>query len=126
MSRSTLMRRFKLMRRSKSMSRSKLMRRSNWLARMRLIGFALLLAGCAAPPEIEREPPPQAKLATRVKVALAETPGVDAAAVFVDAGSDGRVQLGGFADSAEARAQAEQSAAGVRGVSRVDNQIELR
>jgi len=90
------------------------------------IGLGIGLGGCGTPPEIEREPAPQAALATRVKVALAESPAVDAAAVFVDAGEDGQVRLGGFADSAEVRDQAGQIAGSVSGVQGVDNRIELR
>jgi hypothetical protein len=90
------------------------------------LGLGLGLAGCGTPPAIEREPAPQAKLATRVKAALAESPAVDAAAVFVEAGSDGRIRLAGFADSAEARDRAGQIADSVSGVQGVDNRIELR
>lgn len=102
-----------------------------WLDRHRpmlLLALSWVLAGCATspPPAIEREAPAQGKLATRVKAALAETDGVDAAAIFVDAGSDGRVRLSGFADSADARQLAGQVAAEVAGEGAVDNRIELR
>jgi len=102
------------------------MRDSLRLRPARLIAVSLALAGCAGQTSIEREPPRQAQLTTRVKVALAEAQGIDAAAVFVEAGGDGQVRLGGFADSAEARQQAARVATGVKGVSRVDNRIELR
>jgi hyperosmotically inducible periplasmic protein len=87
--------------------------------------LALALAGCAMPQEIERTPPAEAELATEVKIALVEAPALAAAAIFVDAEGD-LVRLGGFADSAEEREQAERIAREVPGVARVENDIQVR
>lgn len=87
--------------------------------------FALLLAGCALPREVAREPFADARLATRVKIALIEAGTLDAAAIFVDA-DNGRVHLGGFTDSAESRERAAEVAGTVPGVVAVENAIALR
>jgi hypothetical protein len=87
--------------------------------------LALSLAGCAAPTAIEREPPAEARLATRVKIALVEAADIDAAAIFVEANGD-RVRLGGFTDSAAERARAAEIARNVPGVAGVESQIRIR
>lgn len=96
---------------------------------MSLAAAAVLLAtliGCAAaPPEIEPEPPAEAKLATRVKAALVEAPGMDAAAIFVDA-SGGTVSLSGFVDNPDQRREAVRVARGVPGVTGVRSNIQVR
>ncbi len=85
----------------------------------------LILGGCAAPPEIEREPPAEAKLATQVKIALVKAPSLDAAAIFVDAQGD-VVQLSGFTDTSAERTRAVSVAQSVPGVARVENSIQVR
>ena len=89
------------------------------------VALALSLAGCAAPTAIEREPPAEARLATRVKIALVEAQDIDAAAIFVEADGD-RVRLGGFTDSAGERAQAVEIAGNVPGVAGVESRIRIR
>jgi hypothetical protein len=104
---------------------------------MVLVVLGLAAGSCAGPrvpseggdsrePAIEREPPAQAKLGTRVKIALVEDPQIDAAAVFVETPGNGRVRLGGFVDNAAERRRAEAIARDVAGVASIDNAIEIR
>jgi hyperosmotically inducible periplasmic protein len=93
--------------------------------RLALLALALLLAGCGLPERVEREPAPDARLATRVKIALIEAGTLDAAAIFVDA-QNGLVRLGGFTDSPESRERAAEVAEAVPGVVGVQNAISLR
>lgn len=87
--------------------------------------LVLILVGCGAPAAIEREPPDEARLATRVKIALVEDPAIDAAAIFVDVNGD-RVRLRGFVDALDEREQALRVARGVPGVGRVGSDIRIR
>ena len=90
-----------------------------------LLCLASVLAGCAAPAAVEREPASAARLSTRVKAALVDEPNLAAAAIFVDA-KDGRVRLSGFADSNAKRERAARVARGVPGVTAVENHIRVR
>jgi osmotically-inducible protein OsmY len=87
--------------------------------------LALVLAGCGLPPEVEREPADEARLATEVKVALVEEPTLEAAAIFVDAQGP-RVELSGFVDSPAERDRAVAVARGVPGVQQVTSSIQVR
>ena len=93
--------------------------------RLPILWLTAVLTGCGTPPEIEREPPAEAKLATQVKIALVDEPTLDAAAIFVDATGD-VIELSGFTDNPEQRERAVQVAQGVPGVARVENAIEIR
>ena len=85
----------------------------------------LALAGCAAPTAVKQEPTAEARLETRVKVALVDDPALHAAAIFVEA--DGkRIRLGGFADSEAQRTHAGEVARGITGVTGVENRIRIR
>ena len=99
--------------------------------------LVLAAAGCATAPGggptgpsgepiIEQEPPAEAKLETRVKVALVDDPEIDAAAVFVETPGQDRIRLGGFVDNASQRQRAERIARSVSGVAAVENVIEIR
>ena len=101
------------------------MRHRRWGQRPAGLLLALALAGCAAPTAVEQEPPAEAKLATRVKIALVDDPALHAAAIFVDARGR-RIRLGGFADSQAQRAHAADVARGVPGVGGVENRIRIR
>ncbi|MFD2189753.1 BON domain-containing protein [Pistricoccus aurantiacus] len=86
----------------------------------------LILSGCASTyQEAERTPRREAILETRVKTALLETPELGAAAIIVRKQGKG-VVLTGFVESEDKKDQAEKIAAGVEGVQRVDNQLEVK
>jgi osmotically-inducible protein OsmY len=87
--------------------------------------LATALAGCAAPPEIQRPSPTAAKLATRVKSALVAAKTLDAATIFVDANGS-NIRLTGFTDTAAERRRAARVAHSVAGVIQVENRIKVR
>lgn len=66
-----------------------------------------------------------AALTARVKAALLDNESVEGTDINVDV-YQGKVQLTGFADSAEERSAAERIASNVEGVRGVDNNIRLR
>ena len=66
-----------------------------------------------------------ARITVSVNAELAKDPGLSALRINVDTNA-GRVQLKGSAPDKAARTRAGQLAAGVRGVSSVDNQLEVR
>jgi len=95
------------------------------LSRLRAGLLALALTGCAAPAAIEREPPAEAQLATRIKIALVEEPTLEAAAIFVEV-EDGLVRLSGFTDSDAERERAVALTRGIPGVQGVQSRIQVR
>lgn len=87
----------------------------------------VLLAACSATSSQRSvgEYTDDAGISTRVKLALANTPGVKATEVQVET-YRGVVQLSGFADSAEMARAAVEAARRVSGVREVKNDIRLR
>ena len=92
-------------------------------------GFALasLQTGCTATPTRQStgEMVDDAAITTRVKAAFVKDPTVKALDVGVDT-FKGTVQLNGFVETQEQKAQAERIAASVAGVQSVRNNISLK
>jgi hyperosmotically inducible periplasmic protein len=90
-------------------------------------GIALTQSGCSstATRESTGEYIDDAAISTKVKAALIKDPIVKAADVKVET-FKGTVQLSGFVDNAEQKAQAERIAAGINGVMAVKNNIALK
>lgn len=88
---------------------------------------AMLIAGCAgsATEKSAGEHLDDAVVTTKVKTALVQADQVDAVDVNVDT-HRGVVQLSGFVDTRTEAAEAERVAAGVAGVERVENRLELK
>jgi len=92
-----------------------------------LLAGALALAACTAT-RTQRsagETIDDATITASVKMALIEDPVTKAYQINVDT-RRARVQLSGFVDNAEAKAQATTVASGVNGVASVDNVLEVK
>ena len=89
--------------------------------------FCAFMAACASmgTQRSTGEYTDDASISTRVKLSLANTPGVKATEVQVET-YRGVVQLSGFADSPEMARAAVAAARGVSGVREVKNDIRLR
>lgn len=107
---------------------------NNMKTNLRLIGTLLALgtgfaffSGCAATGTREStgEYIDDATITTKVKAAFVKDPVVKAIDVKVDTFKN-VVQLSGFVDTQEQKGRAEQIAAGVQGVQRVQNNISIK
>lgn len=98
------------------------------LATLLPIMFALLLGACA-PTQTSRstgQTLDDASITTRVKTAIAQTQGVGkAASINVDT-YRGVVSLAGFIDTEQEKRDAEKTAAGVSGVEKVFNNLQIK
>lgn len=98
-----------------------------FLSRMKIVtlaALALAVGGCAGNRTLG-ERLDDAAITAKVKTALAADPTAKAYQINVDT-NDGMVQLNGFVDSDEGRQAAARVARSVEGVSRVDNNLEVR
>lgn len=91
------------------------------------VGFATLQTGCSSTPTQKStgEYIDDAAITTKVKAALIKDPVVKATEVKVET-FKGTVQLSGFVDNNDQKAQAERIAAGIAGVMGVRNDIALK
>jgi len=91
------------------------------------IAFTSLQTGCSATPTRQStgEMVDDATITTKVKAAFVKDPIVKALDVGVDT-FKGTVQLNGFVETAEQKAQAERIAASISGVQSVRNNISLK
>jgi len=88
------------------------------------IGLVAVFLGCASTPKKEStgEYIDDSVITTKVKAALVEDPVTKAYQINVET-FKGEVQLGGFVDSAQAKAKAGEVARGVKGVKSVKNNL---
>ena len=108
---------------------------TNWIARVQdfkrvaFIGALILaLAGCASTSTSTStgEYVDDTVLTTKVKAALTNEFGTDGLTDMQVETYKGTVQISGFVDSAAIRARAGNIAAGINGVSRVDNRLAVK
>jgi len=91
------------------------------------IGLVAVFLGCASTPKKEStgEYIDDSVITTKVKAALVEDPVTKAYQINVET-FKGEVQLGGFVDSAQAKAKAGEVARGVKGVKSVKNNLAVK
>lgn len=90
-----------------------------------LVALLASALGCAAQPQSVGSYVDDSWITTKVKTAILEEPSLKVAQINVET-YKGVVQLSGFVDSAESRDKAVALARSVKGVSSVENAMQLR
>jgi len=104
-----------------------MVKRHRMLSILICIGLVAVFLGCASTPKKEStgEYIDDSVITTKVKAALVEDPVTKAYQINVET-FKGEVQLGGFVDSAQAKAKAGEVARGVKGVKSVKNNLAVK
>jgi len=104
-----------------------MVKRHRMLSILICIGLIAVFVGCASTPKKEStgEYIDDSVITTKVKAALVEDPVTKAYQINVET-FKGEVQLGGFVDSAQAKAKAGEVARGVKGVKSVKNNLAVK
>jgi len=104
-----------------------MVKRHRMLSILICIGLVAVFLGCASTPKKEStgEYIDDSVITTKVKAALVEDPMTKAYQINVET-FKGEVQLGGFVDSAQAKAKAGEVARGVKGVKSVKNNLAVK
>ena len=104
-----------------------MVKRHRMLSILICIGLVAVFLGCASTPKKEStgEYIDDSVITTKVKAALVEDPITKAYQINVET-FKGEVQLGGFVDSAQAKAKAGEVARGVKGVKSVKNNLNVK
>ena len=104
-----------------------MVKRHRMLSILICIGLVAVFLGCASTPKKEStgEYIDDSVITTKVKAALVEDPVTKAYQINVET-FKGEVQLGGFVDSAQAKAKAGEVARGVKGVKSVKNNLNVK